>query len=134
LSTPQEADFRAFVYATSSLIESPGLWFIPTFGDGRYFGSVRGSRETNSAYLRQIAEAVDALGYYGALLPTGRTCDDSWIVAAALIPATQRMRFLVAVRPGLMTPTVGARMVATFDQISNGRLLINVVAGLPGAN
>jgi alkanesulfonate monooxygenase len=105
------------------------LWFIPTFGDGRYLGSVRGARETNSGYLRQIAEAVDTLGYYGALLPTGRTCDDSWIVAAALIPATQRMRFLVAVRPGLMTPTVTARMVATFDQISNGRLLINVVAG-----
>jgi alkanesulfonate monooxygenase len=105
------------------------LWFIPTFGDGRYLGSVRGARETNYAYLRQIAEAVDSLGYYGALLPTGRTCDDSWIVAAALIPATQRMRFLVAVRPGLMTPTITARMVATFDQISNGRLLINVVAG-----
>jgi alkanesulfonate monooxygenase len=105
------------------------LWFIPTFGDGRYLGSIRGARETNYAYLRQIAEAVDSLGYYGALLPTGRTCDDSWIVAAALIPATQRMRFLVAVRPGLMTPTITARMVATFDQISNGRLLINVVAG-----
>src|SRR5437879_11961133 len=105
------------------------LWFIPTFGDGRYLGSDRGARETNYAYLRQIAEAVDSLGYYGALLPTGRTCDDSWIVAAALIPATQRMRFLVAVRPRLMTPTITARMVATFDQNSNGRLLINVVAG-----
>jgi alkanesulfonate monooxygenase len=79
--------------------------------------------------LRQIAEAVDTLGYYGALLPTGRTCDDSWIMAAALVPVTQRMRFLVAVRPGLLTPTVTARMVATFDQVSNGRLLINVVAG-----
>lgn len=105
------------------------LWFIPTFGDGRYLGSGRGARETNFAYLRQIAEAVDSLGYYGALLPTGRTCDDSWIIAATLVPVTQRMRFLIAVRPGLMSPTVTARMVATFDQVSNGRLLINVVAG-----
>jgi alkanesulfonate monooxygenase len=105
------------------------LWFIPTFGDGRYLGSVRGARETNFAYLRQIAEAVDTLGYDGALFPTGRTCDDSWIVAATVVPATQRMRFLIAVRPGLMSPTVTARMVATFDQVSNGRLLINVVAG-----
>jgi alkanesulfonate monooxygenase len=48
------------------------LWFIPTFGDGRYLGSVSGSRGTNSAYLRQIAEAVDTLGYYGALLPGGK--------------------------------------------------------------
>src|SRR5260370_4143742 len=105
------------------------LWFMPTFGDGRYLGSIRGARETNYASLRQSAEAVDLLGYYGASVRTGRTCDASWIVAAALIPATQRMRFLVAVRPGLMTPTITARMVATFDEISNGRLLINVVAG-----
>ena len=94
------------------------LWFIPTFGDGRFLGSSQGARDTNFAYLRQIAEAVDSLGFYGALLPTGRTCDDAWIAASALIPLTSRMRFLVAIRPGLMTPTITARMVASFDQIS----------------
>jgi alkanesulfonate monooxygenase len=105
------------------------LWFIPTFGDGRYLASARGARDTNLGYVRQIAQAVDELGYYGALLPTGRTCDDPWIVAAALIPLTQRMRFLVAIRPGLMSPTISARMVATFDRYSDGRLLLNVVTG-----
>src|SRR6202043_3840040 len=105
------------------------LWFLPTFGDGRYLGSAQGARDTNYAYLRQIAEAVDSLGFYGALLPTGRTCDDSWITASTLIPSTQKMRFLIAVRPGLMTPTIAARMVASFDQMSEGRLLLNVVTG-----
>jgi alkanesulfonate monooxygenase len=105
------------------------FWFIPTFGDGRYLGSAKGSRATNHPYLRQMAEAVDELGYYGALLPTGRSCDDAWIVAASLFPLTRRMRFLVAVRPGLMSPTLTARMVATFDRLSEGRLLINVVTG-----
>jgi alkanesulfonate monooxygenase len=105
------------------------LWFIPTFGDGRYLASARGARDTNLGYVRQIAQAVDELGYYGALLPTGRTCDDPWIVASALIPLTQRMRFLVAIRPGLMSPTISARMVATFDRYSAGRLLLNVVTG-----
>jgi alkanesulfonate monooxygenase len=105
------------------------LWFIPTFGDGRYLASVRGARDTNLGYVHQIAQAVDELGYYGALLPTGRTCDDPWIVASALIPLTQRMRFLVAIRPGLMSPTISARMVATFDRYSAGRLLLNVVTG-----
>jgi alkanesulfonate monooxygenase len=105
------------------------LWFIPTFGDGRYLASARGARDTNFGYVRQIAQAVDELGYYGALLPTGRTCDDPWIVAAALIPLTLRMRFLVAIRPGLMSPTISARMVATFDRYSDGRLLLNVVTG-----
>ena len=105
------------------------FWFIPTFGDGRYLGSSKGSRDTNHPYLRQMAEAVDELGYYGALLPTGRSCDDAWIVAASLFPFTRRMRFLVAVRPGLMSPTLTARMVGTFDRLSEGRLLINVVTG-----
>jgi alkanesulfonate monooxygenase len=63
------------------------------------------------------------------LLPTGRSCEDSWIVASALAPLTERLRFLVAVRPGLQSPAVSARMAATLDRLSNGRLLINVVAG-----
>jgi alkanesulfonate monooxygenase len=81
------------------------------------------------SYLQQIAQAVDRLGYVGALLPTGRSCEDAWVVASTLIPVTQRMKFLVAIRPGLMLPGVAARMAATFDRLSEGRLLINVVTG-----
>jgi alkanesulfonate monooxygenase len=109
--------------------EASILWFIPTHGDGRYLGTTIGARETDLAYLTQIARAVDDMGYFGALLPTGRSCEDSWVVASALAALTQRMRFLVAVRPGLQTPSVAARMAATFDRLSNGRLLINVVTG-----
>ena len=113
-----------------SAIESANvLWFIPTHGDGRYLGTSVGGRAVDFAYLRQIAEAADTLGYYGVLLPTGKSCEDSWVVASALAPQTERLRFLVAVRPGLQSPTVAARMTATLDRISNGRLLINVVTG-----
>lgn len=105
------------------------LWFIPTYGDSRYIGSAVGARGTDLAYLKQVAQAVDDLGYYGALLPTGRTCEDAWITASALATVTKRMKFLVAVRPGLMLPSVAARMAATLDRFSDGRLLVNVVAG-----
>ncbi|BAZ44235.1 alkanesulfonate monooxygenase [Chondrocystis sp. NIES-4102] len=105
------------------------LWFIPTHGDGHYLGTTIGGRATDITYLTQIAQAVDRLGYTGALLPTGRSCEDAWIVAATLMAHTQRMRFLVAVRPGLVSPAVAARMAATFDRLSGGRLLINVVTG-----
>lgn len=105
------------------------FWFIPTGGDGRYLGTATGGRATNAGYLRQIAQAVDELGFIGALLPTGRGCEDAWVVASSLIPLTQRMKFLVAVRPGLMVPALAARMASTFDRLSNGRLLINVVTG-----
>lgn len=105
------------------------LWFIPTHGDGRYLATSIGGRAVSFPYLRQIAQAVDNLGYAGALLPTGRSCEDAWILASSLVTHTSRMRFLVAIRPGLMSPGVAARMAATFDRISNGRLLINVVTG-----
>jgi alkanesulfonate monooxygenase len=105
------------------------LWFLPTHGDGRYLGTSHGARQLDLAYLRQIAQAADDLGYYDVLLPTGGSCEDSWVVVSALAPATERLRFLVGVRPGLQTPTVAARMAATLDRISDGRLLINVVTG-----
>ncbi|QSJ14700.1 FMNH2-dependent alkanesulfonate monooxygenase [Nostoc sp. UHCC 0702] len=105
------------------------LWFIPTGGDGRYLGTENGRRTATPDYLQQIAQAVDNLGYTGALLPTGPFCEDAWITAASLISVTKRMKFLVAIRPGISSPGVAARMVATFDRMSNGRLLINVVTG-----
>jgi alkanesulfonate monooxygenase len=105
------------------------LWFIPTTRDGRYLGTTTGGRTITAEYLQQIAQAVDNLGYTGALLPTGRFCEDAWIVASSLISVTKRMKFLVAIRPGITSPGVAARMAATFDRLSNGRLLINVVTG-----
>lgn len=105
------------------------LWFLPTHGDGRYLGTAIGGRAVDLEYLKQIAQAADRLGYFGVLLPTGKSCEDSWVVASALAPLTERLRFLVAVRPGLQSPGVAARMTATLDRISHGRLLINVVTG-----
>jgi len=105
------------------------LWFLPTHGDSRYLGTADGGRAVNLPYLRQIAQAADSLGYYGVLLPTGRSCEDSWVVAAALASQTEKLRFLVAVRPGLQSPALAARMTATLDRLSGGRLLINVVTG-----
>ncbi|UBM12262.1 FMNH2-dependent alkanesulfonate monooxygenase [Cupriavidus metallidurans] len=105
------------------------LWFIPTHGDSRYLGTSEGAREVSFDYLKQVAVAADTLGYDGVLIPTGRSCEDPWVVASALAAVTRKLRFLVALRPGLMTPTLAARMAATFDRVSNGRLLVNLVTG-----
>jgi len=105
------------------------FWFIPTHGDSRYLGTSEGAREVSFDYLKQVAVAADTLGYEGVLIPTGRSCEDPWVVASALAAVTRRLRFLVAVRPGLMAPTLAARMAATFDRISGGRLLVNLVTG-----
>jgi alkanesulfonate monooxygenase len=105
------------------------FWFLPTSGDGRYLASQQQARPVSLDYLQQIAKAVDDLGFAGALLPTGRFCEDAWVYASSLVPHTKRMKFIVAVRPGLTSPALAARMAATFDRISNGRLIINVVTG-----
>lgn len=105
------------------------FWFIPTHGDSRYLGTGEGAREVSHDYLKQVATAADTLGYEGVLIPTGRSCEDPWVVAASLLPVTKNLKFLVAVRPGLHQPSLAARMAATFDRLSGGRLLINLVTG-----
>lgn len=105
------------------------FWFIPTHGDSRYLGTNKGARQVDHAYMKQIAVAVDHLGYSGVLIPTGRSCEDPWITAASLIDATKNLKFLVALRPGVTTPALAARMAATFDRLSGGRVLLNLVTG-----
>jgi alkanesulfonate monooxygenase len=105
------------------------FWFIPLHGDGRYLGTSLGARTVDYDYIRQIAQATDRLGYHGVLLPTGKACEDAWIAASSLIAATRRLKFLVAVRPGLMSPSTAARMASSFDRFSGGRLLVNIVTG-----
>jgi alkanesulfonate monooxygenase len=105
------------------------FWFLPTHGDSRYLGTAEGARQVDHDYLKQVAQAADRLGYEGVLIPTGRSCEDAWVVASSLLGVTRRLKFLVAVRPGLHQPSLAARMAATFDRLSGGRLLINLVTG-----
>ena len=51
------------------------------------------------------------------------------MVGSALAPQTERLKFLLALRPGYMTPNLAARQSAALDRISNGRLLLNIVTG-----
>lgn len=105
------------------------FWFIPTFGDSRYLGSTEGTRPLDSDYLKQIGVAVDTLGYDGVLIPTGRSCEDPWIVASTLAAVTRKLKLLVALRPGLLQPALAARQAATLDRLSGGRVAFNLVAG-----
>jgi alkanesulfonate monooxygenase len=114
-------------------------WFLPTTGDGRdIVGAFIGSRGRSAesatrpptlGYLTQVARAAEQLGFDSVLTPTGTWCEDPWIATAALIGATERLRFIVAVRPSSMTPTAVAQLAATFQRMSGGRLRLNVVTG-----
>jgi alkanesulfonate monooxygenase len=115
------------------------LWFLPTWGDGRsvvdYFpdpskpSAAGRGRRADMAYLRQIAQAADRMGFVGALTPTSSNCEDAWLICTALARDTERLRFLVAFRPGFLLPTLAAQMAATMQRITGHRVLINIVTG-----
>lgn len=102
------------------------LWYMCA-PDGAYPWKPEGSRTIDYGYYKQLAQAYDHLGYTGALFATG--AHDVWPLAGALLPYTERMKFLIAFHPGLIAPTLLAKMSATFQEFSNGRLMLNVVSG-----
>ncbi|MER5766381.1 LLM class flavin-dependent oxidoreductase [Streptomyces sp. NPDC001985] len=113
-------------------------WFLPTHGDSRQIvsgghgtpaGATGGDRPATLGYLTQIARAAEQLGFAGALTPTGAWCEDAWLTTAMVAAQTERLRFLVAFRPGFVSPTLAAQMAATFQWHTSGRLLLNVVTG-----
>lgn len=105
------------------------LWFVPSAGDNPYLSHPETDRAPTPTYLRDVALAADRLGYYGVLLPTGAHCADAWITAASIAPQTERLRLLVAARPGLTAPAESVRQAAALDRITKGRALLNVVTG-----
>jgi alkanesulfonate monooxygenase len=118
-------------------------WFLPTNGDSRSDLSLgnavgvegsrvlgdTGDRAPDIGYIGQIARSAEQLGFQAALTPTSTWCEDAWVMTAALSQVTERFKFLVAFRPGLQSPTLAAQMAATFQRVSGGRLLLNVVVG-----
>ena len=104
-------------------------WFLPTMGDHAGFGKPETARAATFDYLREVAQTAEAAGFGSALVPVGDGCEDAWVVASLLAGHTERLKFLVAVRPGFVAPTVAAKMVSTFDQLSGGRVFVNVVTG-----
>lgn len=107
-------------------------WFLPTSGDSRDvvgFDAATHHRAPDLDYLRQVAQAAERLGFEAVLTPTGTWCEDAWLTTSALIADTERLKFLVAFRPGFVSPTLAAQMAATFQRHSRGRLLLNIVTG-----
>ncbi|MFH9466932.1 LLM class flavin-dependent oxidoreductase [Streptomyces clavifer] len=113
-------------------------WFLPTNGDSRHVvggghgtpvTAAGGDRPPTVRYLAQIARAAEDLGFEGVLTPTGAWCEDAWLTTAMVSQHTERLKFLVAFRPGFVSPTLAAQMAATYQRQTGGRLLLNVVTG-----
>ena len=113
-------------------------WFIPIDGDGAHIGTVRAERPPTFEYLRQVVETAERNGFYSLLIPTRfanglfeekAPLAETWTTVTALAAVTTKIRFLIAIRPGFISPGLFAQMAATLDQISGGRIDLNVVPG-----
>ncbi|MEJ2861623.1 LLM class flavin-dependent oxidoreductase [Actinomycetospora flava] len=113
-------------------------WFLPTSGDARTIVARRHAdrgeagdapRGPDLDYLAQVAHAAENQGFHGVLTPTGTFCEDAWLTTAALLQETRSLQYLVAFRPGLISPTLAAQQAATFQRLSRGRLMLNIVTG-----
>jgi alkanesulfonate monooxygenase len=102
------------------------LWYLSTV-DGRLPWTEEGRFEATHRRLRLTAEQIDNAGFYGVLY--GTYSHDVWTALSSIIPATERLRFLIPIYPGVVPPPLLAKQALTFDTFSNGRLLFNLVNG-----
>jgi len=103
-------------------------WFLPSRGDTDDFGEPRKVASSPQMYERVIKSAEGA-GFDYILVPVGHQCWDAWMTAAMMLERTSSIRMLVAARPTYINPVLLAKMIATCDQISEGRIAINLIAG-----
>ena len=112
-----------------------GYW-MPVFG-GWLRNVPDEGMEASWAYTKRLAQRSEALGYDLSLIAelnmndikgVGAPTLDAWSTAAALAAVTETLELMVAVRPNFHQPALFAKAAANIDQISGGRLALNVVS------
>jgi alkanesulfonate monooxygenase len=83
----------------------------------------------NPRTVAEIASSAEAGGVDRVLIGYGSATPDGWPIAAYALSATTHLQVLVAHRPGVMHPVTAARLSATQQYLSGGRLALNVVSG-----
>jgi FMNH2-dependent dimethyl sulfone monooxygenase len=112
-----------------------GFW-APVFGG--WLRNVRDeSMEASWDYFSRLCRRAEEIGYDLTLIAELNLNDikgvrepamDAWSSAAALAAVTKRLEIMVAVRPNFHHPALFAKAAANIDNISNGRLALNVVS------
>src|SRR5882757_5794858 len=106
------------------------LWYIPNQVEPGHRGDDTTQGHNSLERLSELARLTEEHGWGGALLGTGWGRPDTLTVGTALAARTTTFQPLVAIRPGYWHPAHFASASATLDQLSQGRLLVNVVSGL----
>lgn len=104
-------------------------WFIPTMGDTTAFGDPSAFREPNLDMFVKVAQTAEDAGFEYLLVPVQTQCWEAYVTCAMVVARTKKIDALLAARAGFIAPTVMAKMISTFDQLSEGRVRINLITG-----
>ncbi len=104
-------------------------WFLPTWGDTTCYGDRDKFIQPSAELFDRVVLAAEVAGFEYFLAPVAAACWEAWISSAMAVAKTKRIKALVAARPGYVSPVQLAKMGATFDQLSGGRLAVNLIAG-----
>lgn len=111
-------------------ISSRGEWapvvpgsLAPAIRDGRPDGY------SYADHMLDVARATELSGFVGGLLPSFPNTDDPWAAAASLARETTTYRFMIAFQPGFLHPVQAARMTATLQRATGGRVVYNIISG-----
>jgi len=104
-------------------------WFLPTAGDTIAYGAPGGQISPSLELFERVVAAAESAGFEYMLVPVQTACWEAWITSALLVGRSKSIRMLVAARPSYVNPVLLAKMIATFDQLSGGRICINLIAG-----
>ena len=112
-----------------------GYW-LPVFG-GWLRNVVDENMEASWPYVKRLAQRSEQLGFDVTLVAELNLNDikgpeapslDAFSTAAALAAVTESIELMVAVRPTFHLPALLAKQASNIDNISNGRLTLNVVS------
>ncbi|MFD0634973.1 LLM class flavin-dependent oxidoreductase [Catenulispora yoronensis] len=105
--------------------------FAPEQSGGIAPGTNRagGDGFTHADYMAEVVRSSEESGFVGGLLPSFPHTDDPWAAAATLAAESRSYRFMVAFQPGFLHPVQAARMSATLQKATGGRLVYNIISG-----
>ncbi len=104
-------------------------WYVPTSGDTISYAEPETSIPPSMEMFDRVTQAAEKAGFTYLLLPVNTMCWEAWMVGAMMAARTKTIAPLIAARPGYIAPAQMAKMVATFDQLTGGRIRINLIAG-----
>ena len=111
-------------------------YWVPNVSGGLVVSKVQQRTSWDIDYNRKLAQIAETAGFEYGLTQIRFTAGygaeyqhESVAFSHALLAATTKLKVIAAVLPGPWTPVLLAKQIATIDQLTNGRVAVNIVSG-----